>query len=197
MHRVDFSKGSDLPSVDPEDFRSALRQFASGVTVVTAQHEGEMYGITVSAFSSISLDPPIVMVSINNTSSISSSILSAEHYAVHILSAEQQPVSEAFSSSVPGDEKYDGLKIRRGATGAPIFPGALAVLECALYQTLSLGTHTLMFGRVVQVEAVPTAADPLLYYHQAYRRLAPDGTAGREAPADGESPGMPSGAPEG
>src|SRR4051812_9139740 len=68
MHRIDFHKRRDLPSVPQQEFKGALRHFASGVTVVTAEHGGERYGITVSAFASISIEPPIVMVSINNTS---------------------------------------------------------------------------------------------------------------------------------
>lgn len=141
------------------------------MTVVTAEYEGELYGITVSAFSSISLEPPVVMVSINNTSSISESILSAEHFAVHILSSGQEQISNAFSSSLSSREKYEGLEIRRGLTGAPIFPGSLAVLECALDQTLAIGTHTLMFGRVVNVEAEEPDS-PLIYYYRSYRTLA-------------------------
>lgn len=183
MHRSDYHKRPDLPSVPAEDLRLALRQFASGVTVVTAEHEGELYGITVSAFSSISLEPPVVMVAINNTSSIAESILAAEHYTVHILSSDQMGISAAFSSSLPSDEKYSGIPVHQGVTGAPIVPGALAVMECTLDQTLAIGTHTLMFGRVVQVDAMVEAGSPLIYYHRTYRMLSEEDGASPEEPS--------------
>ncbi len=172
MHRLDFHKRRDLPSASPEEFKAAMRQFASGVTIVTAENDGELYGITVSAFSSISLDPPIVMVAINNASPLAGMILEAEHYAAHILSADQEELSSIFAASIPGVEKYGKLTIERGPSGAPTFAGTLAMLECVLDQTLEVGTHTLMFGRVVRSTAQPEPGNPLLYYHRDYRSLA-------------------------
>lgn len=168
MHRLDFHKRRDLPSVPEQEFKGALRQLASGVTVVTAEHEGERYGITVSAFASISLSPPIVMVSINNTSVLSGMIVASEHFAVHILSSDQESVSALFAASVPGSEKYGELSVELGVSGAPMFAGALAVLDCVLDQTLEVGTHTLMFGRVVHVNSEPEPGSPLIYYHRKY-----------------------------
>lgn len=172
MHRLDFQKRRDIPSASSDDLRTGLRQFASGVTIVTAEHDGELYGITVSAFSSISLDPPILMVSINNASTVARPIIESEHFAVHILSADQQEISDRFARSGTGAEKYSGLEIRRGPSGAPTFPGTLALFDCVLAQTLVVGTHTLMFGRVVYVEAAEEIGDPLVYYHRGYRRVS-------------------------
>lgn len=172
MHRLDFQKRRDIPSASADDLRAGLRQFASGVTIVTAEHDGELYGITVSAFSSISLDPPIIMVSINNSSTVAGPIIESEHFAVHILSTDQQEISDRFARSGSSAEKYDGLSTRPGPSGAPTFPGTLALFDCVLAQTLVVGTHTLMFGRVVHVEAKENTGEPLLYYHRAYRRLS-------------------------
>ena len=97
MHRLDFQKWREITSVSPDDLRQALRQFASGVTVVTAEHEGMRYGITVSAFTSISIDPPIIMVAINMGGEFAGVITGAEHFAVHILSAGQQRISLSAS----------------------------------------------------------------------------------------------------
>jgi flavin reductase len=172
MHRLDFHKRRDLPSASTDEFKEAMRQFASGVTIVTAEHAEELYGITVSAFSSISLDPPIVMVAINNASPLAEMILEAEHYAVHVLSADQQELSSIFAASIPGTEKYGKITVERGVSGAPTFSGTLAMLECVLDQTLEVGTHTLMFGRVVRSTAQPEPGNPLIYYHRSYRTLA-------------------------
>src|SRR5205807_4681344 len=114
--RLDLHKRRDLPSASPEEFKAAMRHFASGVTIVTAEHEDDLYGITVSAYSSISLDPPIVMVAINNASPLTDMILKAEHYAVHILSSDQQELSSIFATSIPGVEKYGDLQIERGVS---------------------------------------------------------------------------------
>lgn len=171
MHRLDFNKRRDLPSASSEELRGALRQFASGVTVVTAEHDGELHGITVSAFSSISLDPPIIMVAINTASSFTQYIVEAEHFAVHILSADQQELSTRFAASLPWREKYRELRVEAGPTGAPTIDGVLAVIECTLDQTLMVGTHMLMFGRVIRATAHPEPGSPLIYYHREYRKL--------------------------
>lgn len=174
MHRLDFNKRRELPAVTPDELRQALRQFASGVTIVTAEHDDQLYGITVTAFSSISIDPPVIMVSINNSSPLAGIIIDAEHFAVHILTEAQQELSARFAVSLPGEEKYRNLQIERGASGAPRLAGALAVLECTLDQTLEVGTHTLMFGRVVHANSNPDPDSPLIYYHRSYCGVSRD-----------------------
>ncbi len=171
MHQIDFQKRRDMPSASPEELRQALRQFASGVTVVTGEDNGEQYGITVSAFSSISLEPPIVMVAINTASPMSEMIARSEHFAVHILSADQEELSNRFANSTTGPEKYRELEVTFSPSGLPMLTGVLAVLDCVLDQTLLVGTHMLMFGRVVHAASLPDAADPLIYYHRMYRKL--------------------------
>ncbi len=172
MHRIDFQKLRDTPSATTDDLRQALRQFASGVTVVTAEAEGELYGITVSAFTSISLDPPVIMVAINTASPIAAMIAASEHFAVHILPAAYEAIAERFARSTPGPDKYGELQPGTGRSGAPLLQeGMLAVLDCVLDQTLLVGTHMLMFGRVVQASSLSDPGDPLIYYHRSYRHL--------------------------
>jgi flavin reductase (DIM6/NTAB) family NADH-FMN oxidoreductase RutF len=173
MHRSDFNRRRALESVSPDEFRSALRQFASGVTIVTAENAEEPYGITATSFASISLDPPIVMVSINNSSPLAESIVEAEHFAVHILSHQQLDLSSRFATSIAGREKYVDLPVERAASGAPVLPGSLAMLDCVLEEMVRIGTHTVMFGRVVAATFETDAGSPLLYYHRSYRTLEP------------------------
>jgi len=156
-----------------EGLRQALRQFASGVTVVTAQMGEEQFGITVSAFSAISLDPPIVMVAINRDSSVGGVIAGAGAFAVHILSHSQRELSERFASDLPGMLKYDGLEISTSAAGAPVLrTESLAVLECRVERIVEIGTHNVVFGLVEHSRSRPEPDEPLLYYHRAYRLLA-------------------------
>jgi flavin reductase (DIM6/NTAB) family NADH-FMN oxidoreductase RutF len=173
MHRNDYRKRGAVASVDAERMRHALRRFASGVTVVTAEHGGEQFGITVTAFASISLVPPIVMVSINNESPLRDAILGSEHFAVHILSEGQQPLAERFARAVPSVEKYADVPFIYAASGAPILSGTLATLDCVLEETNAIGSHTVMFGRVVHADAGDADGAPLLYYDRRYRGLAP------------------------
>lgn len=159
-------------SADPDLLRLAMRRFASGVTIVTAGTEEERAGITVSAFSSISLDPPVVMVSINTASSAAPVILQAEHFAVHILSREQEILSERFSQGLSWSEKVNGSSWKTGKSGAPILDGAATVVDAVLIRSLVIGTHTVMFGRVVDIEMHPDVPHtPLLYYDRNYRTL--------------------------
>lgn len=171
MHRQDYHKRRELPTAPPDDVRQALRQFASGVTIVTAEHGGERYGITVSAFTSISLDPPVIMVSINSSSPLAEMVIASEHFAVHILGNEQEELSTRFATSSSGSEKYHELEVTPGSSGAPTLNGMLALLDCVLDQTLAVGTHILMFGRVVHAASVFEPGSPLIYYHRSYRRL--------------------------
>lgn len=171
MHRLDYNRRRELPSAPPDDVRQALRQFASGVTIVTAEHGGEQYGITVSAFTSISLDPPIIMVSINSSSPLADMVMASEHFAVHILGNEHEELSARFAAPSSGSEKYRELDVKPGSSGAPTMEGMLALFDCVLDQTLAIGTHILMFGRVVHAVSAFEPGSPLLYYHRSYRRL--------------------------
>ncbi len=162
---------ADVPA-DPDLLRLAMRRFASGVTIVTAGTGDQRTGITVSAFSSISLDPPVVMVAINSESSAAPVILQSEHFAVHILSHEQEILSERFAQSIPWDEKILGINWHAGQSGAPILEGPATVVDTILIQSVVIGTHTIMFGRVVDITMPPeTPRTPLLYYDQNYRTL--------------------------
>ena len=148
-----------------------MRQFASGVTIVTTQHDGIRYGITVSAFASVTLEPPTVMVSINSASQLADMIKEAQTFAVHILAEDQEELSQRFSAPIDGDEKFGNLPVAEGVNGIPILNRMLAQFECVLDRTIQVGTHVVMFGKVVGTESHPDPAWPLLYYHREYHRL--------------------------
>lgn len=165
----------DLSSADAELLRLAMRRFASGVTVVTAGTGKRQVGITVSAFTSISLDPPVVMVAINSESSAAPVILEAEHFAIHILSREQEALSERFAQKLAWSEKVGATKWKTGRSGAPVLVDVATVIDCVLLRSLEIGTHTVIFGRVVEITMKPDVPHtPLLYYNRNYRTLDRD-----------------------
>lgn len=152
-------------SVSPDDFKAALSRWASGVTIVTAAGP---VGMTVSAFSSLSLDPPLITVALARAAATCEAVVAAEGFAVHILEDDQSELSGRFAG--PG-ERFDGLVWTPGPFGAPLMHGGVARLVCDRHSTADGGDHIILIGRVVQVDAF--AGEPLLYYRGGYRSLAP------------------------
>ena len=156
--------------VDPADFRRALACFASGVTVVTAPGAGRgPVGITVSAFSSVSLEPPLILVCLDNrTGAISCFLAPGSPFAVNVLAEGQAQVSRDFA----GPQTYDmhGHAAEAGIGGAPLLAGAVASLECRTHAVHEGGDHRIVVGRVEGMRATP-GARPLVYFQGAYRTL--------------------------
>jgi flavin reductase (DIM6/NTAB) family NADH-FMN oxidoreductase RutF len=161
---------SSLPplAVDTLAFRQALSQFAAGVTVVTTRGaDGRPLGLTVTAFCSVSLEPPLVLVSIDNRSEAHDGF-AAGAFAVSVLAEGQEEVSRRFAT--PGPSKFEASACATGTSGLPLIPDALAHLECRVASTVPAGDHTLYLGLVE--EAHIRAGRPLLYFGRGYRRLA-------------------------
>lgn len=156
---------AELISVSPDDFKATLARWASGVTVVTAAGP---VGMTVSAFSSLSLEPPLVTVALSTDAHSSASILTADGFAVHILGDDQRSVSTRFASPV---DRFADLTWHDGPFGAPLLSGCLARLVCARHAIADGGDHQILIGRVVQVDV--GEGEPVLYYRGAYRELSP------------------------
>lgn len=155
--------------IDQEAFREALRGWASGVTVVTSRNGDRMHGMTVSAFSSVSADPPLVLVCANRSSTTHGIIEEGGVFAVNILASHQQDVSNLFASSKHEDSRLERVAWTEGESGAPLIDEARASLECTVSSAHREGSHTIYVGRVEAVHA--SDAEPLLYYKGAYRSL--------------------------
>ena len=153
--------------LDQDAFRAVLGRFASGVTIVTVRGaNGRDYGMTVSAFSSVSLEPPLVMVCIGEDSSLKPMIADATHYGVSILASDQEPLSRRFAAH---GERFDGVGFTRGENGMALIDGALAFMECRIVARHRSGDHTIVIG---EVEAASVADQrPLLYYRGGYAQL--------------------------
>ncbi len=151
-----------------DDFKAALASWASGVSVVTTNSGGELYGLTVSSFSSLSLDPPLILVCLKNENKLPSMIAEAEGFAVSILSREQEEASNYFArANRPATTGFTEIEGRWTPSGQPVIEGALATIVCELQDSLPQGDHTIVVGRVIQAET--SEGEPLLYYRRKYR----------------------------
>jgi len=159
-------------AVSPDDFRGALGSWASGVTVVTTELHGLMYGITVSSFASLSLDPPLITVSLANDNRLPSMIEQSGHFAVSILADDQREISLHFAQPgrVPATAFGHPVPTRRWTTGSPLIEGAVAQVDCELEQSVPGGDHTIMIGRVTGAHSDPGKL-PLVYFRRDYRSL--------------------------
>ena len=162
-----------MPStVSADELRHAMRRFASGVTIVTSIGKDGPAGITVSSFTSISLDPAVVMVALNKESSLSDAVMESHALAIHVLSSEQEPLSVRFADTGDWHSKLGGVSWTNGLTGAPILQVAHTVIEARVIQSVEVGSHLVIFGAVLSTlldKDVPET--PLLYYDRNYRTL--------------------------
>ena len=150
-----------------------MGRFATGVTVVTTFDEGRPAGITVNALSSVSLDPPLVMVALDRRRFITPMVREVGRYAVNVLGGGQQALSDCFAHAAvkPGREDFCGAAWHPGPTGLPLLEGAIATLECTVVETFSAGDHDLFIGRVDALddgEGVLEDVQPLLYFRRRY-----------------------------
>lgn len=160
----DYISGSD-----PRTLRDALGCFATGVTVVTAMDaDGNPVGLTANSFTSVSLDPPLLLVCIAKTSSSLKLMEKADHFAVNVLQIGQQPVSNVFAKS--GEDRFSDTPWQVGQNGAPILTGALVNFECRRHADHDGGDHVILVGHVQRARYEPRR-DPLLYFKGKYRRL--------------------------
>ena len=161
--------------VSPEDFKGALGSWASGVTVVTTRLEGEVYGITVSSFSSLSMEPRLILVSLQDSNHLPHMIRKSKQFGVSILAEGQEDVSAYFSTSGrdPAAEFDGDFQVSTLRTDSPLIVGAMAHIDCELEEAYPGGDHTIAVGRVVGA-TFDIEKRPLMYFRRAYRSLMMD-----------------------
>lgn len=150
-------------------FRNALGAFTTGVTVVSAMTPAGPTGMTVNSFASVSLNPPLVLWSAARSSARHGLFTGADHYAIHVLGADQQQLSARFTRGGLG---FDGLYWQEGEGGAPIISGTLARFECRRYTLHEAGDHTIIIGRVLR--AAQREGEPLCFSRGIFGRFAGD-----------------------
>ena len=170
---ADSERSSAAQAFTAKEFRTALGAFATGVTVITTQSGDHPYGMTANAFSSLSLDPPLVLVCVKSQAEGSLTIESNGVFAVNVLGTDQEPLSRYFSSKdrPRGVEAFKEISHRRGISGSPILEGAAAFLDCRVTTRHPAGDHMIFVGEVLAL-GVDASVEPLLFHHGRYRRLA-------------------------
>jgi flavin reductase (DIM6/NTAB) family NADH-FMN oxidoreductase RutF len=158
------------PSVDSQLFRDGLSSWASGVTVVTATGPTRIAGLTASAFSSVSVDPPLVLVCISKSSGAHDNLCEAPGFAVHVLGRDQEELSNRFATA--GIDKFDGVDFEAGPFDAPLLAVGAARLVCEHHSCPDGGDHSILIGRVIDVEM--GIQPPLLYHSRSYGSFSPN-----------------------
>lgn len=169
MHAQGEGQTDEVASRD--DLRAVMRRWSTGVTVITMRLGDEMRGVTVNSFTSVSLEPPLILFCLDRRARTHHLLLASEHFCINLLSSEQAALSDRFAgrrSHEHGD--FSDISHAQTQAGAPILDGCLAWLDCRLQTAYPAGDHTLFLGLV---RAAQTAADeaPLLYHAGAYHRL--------------------------
>ena len=161
-------------SFDGREFRNAMGLFATGVTVVTSGKAPEFHGMTANAFSSISLDPPLVLVCVDKGTHMLEILQENGAFSVNFLTADQQDTSNYFANKERphGEKEFADIDYTVGATGMPRITGAMCVIDCLVHSVTDAGDHDVYVGEVKAMETTPDA-DPLLFFGGAYRTLAP------------------------
>ena len=156
--------------VSRDDFRAGMGAWATGVTIVTARDGDHVHGMTVSDFSGVSLSPPLVLVCADKTSLTHGVIAAGGCFAVNVLAADQENLSNLFASKADEFRRFEGLETRVGTTGAPLLAGAVATFDCSLVSTHEAGDHDIYVGRVEELSIEDR--EPLVYYRGRYDGLA-------------------------
>lgn len=175
MQRTSYNPGVSThhepghAAVDPDDFKAALGRWASGITVVTAQGPDGPVGLTASAFSSVSLHPPLVLVCIGNASYHHDHITGASGFGVHVLGDHAEEVSNTFAFT--REDRFAALDVVDGPLGVPLIENcSIARLSCERHEVIPGGDHSILIGRVLTAEITDGA--PLAWWQGGYRNLA-------------------------
>jgi len=155
-------------AVDDAQFKLAMSHFASGVTVVTTEHDGKLYGLTVASFASLSLRPALVIVCIEKNVRSHEAIAAAGKFGVSILGANQADVSGRFASK--SEDKFSGVAVNAGRNGVPLIAGALCTIECRVHAQFAGGDHSIFVGEVLEIHI--NEGTPLVYYRSSYRQIS-------------------------
>lgn len=158
-------------TLDPEQLRRAMRAWTTGVTVVTAVHEGKRYGMTVNSFTSISLEPPLISVALRRMTHTHELVENSGEFAITILSSHQSELSDRFAGKFPDiTDRFEGVETEKLVIDAPLLKGGTAYFNCRVVNSILVGENTLFIAEVIaaQVEAEGT---PLVYHNRVYWKL--------------------------
>jgi len=159
--------------LDPEKLRAAMRAWSAGVTVVAATHEGHKHGMTVNSFTSISLEPAMITISLLGTTRTHELVSKSRAFGLTILSAKQSQVSDLFAGKMSAvEDRFAGLPTETLVTGSPLIVGGLAWLDCRVVETFAVGINTLFISEVLAARDMHEG-QPLIYHNRKYWTLSP------------------------
>ncbi|QYK51739.1 MAG: flavin reductase [Anaerolineales bacterium] len=159
----------------PDQLKDVLRFWTTGVTVVSASHQGSQHGMTVNSFTSLSLEPPLVSISLEKSTRTHQLVLQAGRFGVSILAASQQELSDRFAGrESEQSDRFEGVNVFTLETGSPLLQEAIAYFDCRVSVTHDAGTHTIFISEVLAAGAPANQAgsQPLVYFNRAYRKLS-------------------------
>ncbi|MEE2654761.1 MAG: flavin reductase family protein [Pseudomonadota bacterium] len=158
-------------TIDPREFRNTVGCFATGITIITTiDVDGSPIGLTANSFTSVSLDPPMVLFCLDRKVASFESFAVGKHFAVNILAAHQEEVSNRFAQS--GPEKWQGVDYDTWDNAVPIIPECLANMECCGHSIIDAGDHVIVVGEVVKIASANEDVKPILYYRGGYKEIA-------------------------
>ena len=174
-------------TVESDLLRQAMRFWATGVTIVTAAHAGVKHGMTVSSFTSVSLQPAQVLISLAQNTRTHDLITRSHHFGISILDSSQVELSDIFAGRMPDDmDRLVGVETMTLVSGTPLLKDALAQLDCHVITTLGSGTHTIFIGEVLSAQS-RNGDDPLIYFNRNYRKIkAANSVSTKGSAYDGE-----------
>ena len=162
-------EGGPETALTSEEFRHACGRFATGVTIASVMDsQGAPHGLTVSSFTSVSLEPPLVLICLGHRVTMIESFRAASHFGINVLKDSQQHLSERFARK--GHDRFGGVPWRRGHSGVPLLEGVLAAIECRVHQRFLSGDHDILVGRMLHAHVADGA--PLIHFASRYHRLA-------------------------
>ena len=165
-----FTKAQNIMSLNQAEFRNAMGCFATGVTIITVDLEGEVHGMTANAFASVSLDPLLVLVCVDHKTRTHAHLHAKKRFGINVLSRDQRAISEYYARPTRTHERAEqeaGATFDRTSQGTPMLNGALAYLECRLHSAQEAGDHTIFIAEVENV--VLREGEPLLFFRGQYR----------------------------
>jgi flavin reductase (DIM6/NTAB) family NADH-FMN oxidoreductase RutF len=158
-------------TLDSEQLRQAMRTWTTGVAIVTAIHEGQRYGMTVNSFTSISLDPPLVSVTMKQLTHTHEYVQKSGQFAITILSANQVELSDRFAGKITNiKDRFDGVETETLVIDAPLFKGGLAYFNCRVVNSTPIGENTLFIAEVIAARGI-SEGDPLVYHNRVFWTL--------------------------
>lgn len=160
-------------TLDPEQLRRAMRAWTTGVAVLTATYAGQQHGMTVNSFTSISLDPPLISVTLKRLTHTYELVEKTGEFAMTILSANQDEISDRFAGKIPNiTDRFDGLSTETLLLDAPLLKGGMAYFNCRVKNSMVVGENVLFIAEVIAAHG-EGEGDPLVYHNRVFWKLAP------------------------